>query len=310
MMENKAHALMAGIFTLVLLTAVVLIGLWLNRDREVRVPYEMATKLSVPGLNPQAAVRYRGLDVGKVDEIAFDPQVPGQILVRISIKPDTPITFSTYGMLGYQGVTGIAYIQLDDDGIGQERVTSSKNRIARIEMRPSLLDSLQSKGLVILQQTEELTTRFNALLEAANQKTMLTAFSDVSHAANKIEAIPKQLQPTLTQLPASAQQAQQSLASLNSLSKDVSTLSANLNALTTSLQAPQGPLAQIGAVASSVDSDALPRINLLANETRSTVRTLNRTMDSFNQRPQSILFGNSAPQPGPGETGFSAPPSR
>ncbi|MFD2270453.1 MlaD family protein [Undibacterium arcticum] len=148
----------------------VLIGLWLNRDREVRVPYEMATKLSVPGLNPQAAVRYRGLDVGKVDEIAFDPQVPGQILVHISVKPDTPITFSTYGTLGYQGVTGIAYIQLDDDGIGQERVVSNKNRIARIEMRPSLLDNLQSKGLQILQQTEELTKRFNTLLEAGNQK--------------------------------------------------------------------------------------------------------------------------------------------
>ena len=48
----------------------MLIGLWLNRDRVERVPYEIATKLSIPGLNPQAAVRYRGLDVGKVDESA------------------------------------------------------------------------------------------------------------------------------------------------------------------------------------------------------------------------------------------------
>src|SRR3954466_15485830 len=106
-MENKAHALIAGLFTIVLLTAAVLIAIWFNRDRVERVPYELATKLSIPGLNPQAAVRYRGVDVGRVDEVSFDPNVPGQILVHISVNPDTPITRSTYGTLGYQGVTGI-----------------------------------------------------------------------------------------------------------------------------------------------------------------------------------------------------------
>src|SRR6476660_360616 len=115
-MENKSHALLAGIFTIALLTAAILIALWFNRDRVEWVPYEIATKLSIPGLNPQAAVRYRGLDVGKVDDILFDPNAVGQILVRISVRPDTPITQSTFATLGYQGVTGIAYVQLDDDG--------------------------------------------------------------------------------------------------------------------------------------------------------------------------------------------------
>src|SRR4051794_30118615 len=105
-MENKAHALMAGLFTLVLLIVAVFIGLWLNRDRIKRVPYEIVTRMSIPGLSPQAAVRYRGLDVGKVDAIMFDPKVPGQILMRLGIRPDTPITQSTYGTLAYQGVTG------------------------------------------------------------------------------------------------------------------------------------------------------------------------------------------------------------
>ncbi|HWV63003.1 MAG TPA: MlaD family protein, partial [Oxalicibacterium sp.] len=114
-MENKAHALMAGIFTIALLIAAVLIALWFNRDREERVPYEIATTLSVPGLTPQAAVRYRGLDVGRVDEVLFDPKVPGQILIRFSVAKNTPITHSTFATLSYQGVTGLAYVQLDDD---------------------------------------------------------------------------------------------------------------------------------------------------------------------------------------------------
>ncbi|HEV7617193.1 MAG TPA: MlaD family protein [Burkholderiaceae bacterium] len=302
-MENKAHALIAGIFTLALLTAAVLIGLWFNRDRVERVPYQLATKLSVPGLSPQAAVRYRGLDVGRVDEITFDPTVPGQILVHISVRPDTPITKSTYATLGYQGVTGIAYVQLNDDGTNPVKLTSSKNQIARIEMRPSLLDNLESKGLAILSQAEELARRANTLLQPANQKAILTAFDNVSKAATEIEAIPRQMQPTLAKLPKLAAEAQAILASVAKLSKDV-------NALTTQLQAPDGPIAKIGSaadrvgsVAEKIELEALP----LADDARSSLRAINRTLDSLNQRPQSILFGSPSLTPGPGETGFTAP---
>jgi phospholipid/cholesterol/gamma-HCH transport system substrate-binding protein len=309
-MENKSHALMAGIFTIVLLVAAVLIALWFNRDRTERIPYEIATKLSVPGLNPQAAVRYRGLDVGRVEEIAFDPTVPGQILIRFSVTPDTPITKSTYGTLGYQGVTGIAYVQLDDDGTDPVRLPSSENKIARIEMRPSLFENIQNRGLAILNQTEELAKRVNSLLSPANEKAILAAFDNVSKAASQIEAIPQQLSPTLDKLPALTTQAQQTLDSINALSKDVRILTGNLNEFTTELQAPGGPVAklsgsaeQVGSVADMVEYEALP----LLNETRTTMRSLNRTLENFNQRPQSILFGSPGMPPGPGESGFVAP---
>lgn len=309
-MENKAHALIAGLFTIVLLTAAILIGVWFNRDREERVPYQIATKLSVPGLNPQADVRYRGLDVGKVDEISFDPQVVGQILVHISVRPDTPITQSTFATLGYQGVTGIAYVQLDDDGSRPVKLHSSSQQVARIEMRPSLFDQLQTRGLAILQQTEEVAKSLNNMLNPANQKAILTAFDNVSKAATEIETIPRQLQPTLAKLPAMTNQAQQTLSSLNTLSKDASALANSLNGITTKLQAPGGTIATItdtaerlGSVAARLEHDTLP----LANDARSSIRALNRTLDTISERPQSVLFGAPVIAPGPGEAGFTAP---
>ena len=306
-MENKSHALLAGVFTLVLAIAAILLGLWFNRDRVEWVPYEIATKLSVPGLNPQAAVRFRGLDVGRVDKIVFDPAVPGQILVRTSVKPDTPMTRSTYATLGYQGVTGIAYVQLDDDSKQPVRMSSSKDQVARIELRPSLFDNLQTKGLAILEQTEALTKRFNTLLDPANQKAMLAAFDNVSRAATAIEAIPRQLEPTLAKLPDLTAQTQKTLVSVADLSKNASALSSNVNQIATGLTVPGGPLQsfttsaeRIGSVANQFEIDILP----LAHDTQSTLRNLNRTLDGFNQRPQSILFGASKVAPGPGETGF------
>lgn len=309
-MENKAHALIAGIFTIVMLAAAVMVGLWLNRDQVEWVPYQIATTLSVPGLNPQATVRYRGLDVGKVDNITFDPRVPGQILIHIGVRPDTPITESTFATLGYQGVTGIAYVQLDDDGSRPIKVPSSNEQIARIEMHPSLLDQLQNRGLAILEQTEEVAKRINNMLEPANQKTILAAFDNVSKAAVEVESIPRQLQPTLARLPAITAQAQQTLSALTTLSKEASSLAGNLNSVATMLQAPQGPLAklaggaeQIGAVANKLEHETLP----LANDARSSMRALNRTLSTVNERPQSILFGTPAMAPGQGEPGFSAP---
>jgi phospholipid/cholesterol/gamma-HCH transport system substrate-binding protein len=309
-MENKSHALLAGMFTLALLVAAILLGLWFNRDRVERIPYEMVTKLSIPGLNPQAAVRYRGLDVGRVDEITFDPKVPGQILVHLSVRADTPITKSTYGTLGYQGVTGIAYVQLDDDGTNPVKVSSSRNQVARIDMRPSLLDNLQSRGLVILEEAEQLTRRFNILLNDDNQKTMLAAFDNVSKAAIEIEAIPKKLEPTLSTLPALSRQAQQTLASMTTLSKNATMLSNNLDTFVSSLQTPTGLVAtlsaateQIGIVANKVEYEVLP----LTHDVRSSMRALNRTMNNLGENPQSILFGSPHITPGPGEPGFIVP---
>lgn len=309
-MENKSHALMAGIFTLALLVAGILLAMWFNRDRIERVPYEMATKLSVPGLNPQADVRYRGLDVGKVDEIIFDPNVPGQILVHISVRPDTPMTQSTYGVLGYQGVTGIAYVQLDDDGSKPVKLTSSKDKPARIEMRPSLFDNLQTRGLVILQQTEALTLRLNRLLTPDNQAVMLGAFSDISKAAIALESIPARLEPTLSRLPALTTQASGTLASIQRLSDDTGKLVNNFSGMATRLQAPDGTLDrlaltvdQLGSVAGRIELKILP----LGDEASSTLHAVNRTLETFNNRPQSILFGAAPGTPGPGEAGFAAP---
>jgi len=287
---------------------------WFNSDRVERIPYEIATKLSVPGLNPQADVRYRGLDAGKVDTISFDPKAPGQILIRIKINPDTPMTQSTFATLGYQGVTGIAYIQLDDDGSKPLKLDSSKQHLARIELRPSLFDNLQTKGAAILARASEMVDKLNGLLDPENQKTMLKAFSDVSQTADKYRPIPEQLQPTLRQLPALTSELNQALTSVTTLSNNMSVLSKNLNTLTASLQGPDGAVANlagavqnIGAAANGVEYDALPRFNTLATEARSSMRTLNQTLDQFKQQPQSILFGGTGLPPGPGEAGFVAP---
>jgi phospholipid/cholesterol/gamma-HCH transport system substrate-binding protein len=207
-------------------------------------------------------------------------------------------------------VTGIAYVQLDDDGSRPVKVPSDDGQVARIELRPSILDQLQNRGLAILEQTEEIAKRINNMLAPANQQAILAAFDSVNKAATQLETIPRQLEPTLAKLPTMANQAQQALSALTTLSKDASVLTGNLNGVAVTLRSPEGPLAklagsadQIGAVANKLEHETLP----LAGDARSSIRALNRTLNTVNEHPQSVLFGSPATAPGPGEPGFSAP---
>jgi phospholipid/cholesterol/gamma-HCH transport system substrate-binding protein len=317
-MENRSHALMTGFFTIVLLAAAVLFGVWFNRDRVEREPYLLATTMSVPGLNPQAAVRYRGLEVGKVDAIDFDPKVTGQILVHLSVDKGTPVTETTYASLGYQGVTGIAYVQLDDELVGSKRLATSADQPSRIPLRPGLFDQLEKRGKKILDQAEELTAKVNQLVSPANQQVMLGAFQDVSKAANAFGAIPQQLAPTLARLPELTAQAQRSLDAVSGAGADVSKMARSYEALGSRLQAPGGAIDKVSgtvdrvglsveAITSSIELDTLPHVIELTDEARSSMRVLKRTMEGLNERPQSILFGAPEVPPGPGEAGFTAP---
>src|SRR5436190_4171839 len=106
-MENRAHAIAAGAFVLGLVAAVIALVVWFTRDGTVRNTYELSTREAVSGLQPQAVVRYRGIAVGKVTSIDFDPKVKGNVRVRITVDEKVPLTTSSFATLSYQGVTGL-----------------------------------------------------------------------------------------------------------------------------------------------------------------------------------------------------------
>lgn len=315
-MENRSHALMTGIFTIALLVATVLIGLWFNRDKTELVPYEIVTTQSIPGLNPQATVRYRGLEIGRVDTIIFDPRVTGQILIRLSVDEASPITSTTYASLGYQGVTGIAFIQLNDERTGSPRLATGGERIARIPLRPGLLDQLEDRGLAILVKAEQITTSLDELLSPENRATMLGAFESVDRAADAYAAIPQRLDPVLNQLPSLITKVDRSMDSIDTLATSATAMTRNYDNLATRLQAPDGPIERLnstigalGAATSELELETLPHVVQMTDEARASLRAVRRTANSFSDRPQSILFGTPGDAPGPGEPGF-APPTK
>ncbi|VXC37806.1 MlaD family protein [Massilia sp. 9I] len=313
-MENRSYALMTGVFTIALVIAAVLAGLWFNRDRTELLPYEIVTTQSIPGLNPQATVRYRGLEVGRVEEIVFDPRVTGQILIRLSVEKDSPITTTTFASLGYQGVTGIAFIQLDDDRTGSPRLAAREDHPARIPLRPGLLDQLEKRGLAILERTEKITESLDKMLGPENQKTIVGAFDSIGKAADAYAAIPQKLDPTIERLPALAAKLDRSLTSFDAAAASVDTTADSYKQLAVRLQQPDGPIERLNGAIGSLQSatsnlelETLPHVVQMTDEARGALRAVKRTATSLSDRPQGILFGAPSAQPGPGEPGFVPP---
>lgn len=311
-MENRSHALIAGFFTIALLILAIFIAIWLGRDKIQRTPYEIVTKSAVSGLNLQAAVRYKGIKVGNVTDIDFDDKNPGQLILRLEVIPDTPVTNATFATLAYQGVTGIAFVQLDEDKTAGASVPLAQDGTTqRIPLRPGVMQNLEERGLAILTQTEELTRRINSLLDPKNRQTMISAVDNINKAAEAWQALPNKLNPSLDKLPGLIDQTQNTLNTVSVLSKDASRFTNNLNQLSTQLQSADGPIARfnlaIDQLTTGVAVETLPRIQSLTGEARSSLRSLNRTTENLNDRPQSILFGNPPAAPGPGEAGFVAP---
>ncbi len=294
-MENKAHALAAGTFVLALLALLLAMAVWLTRDSGERHFYDISTAQAISGLQAQAGVRFRGVPVGKVESIGFDPETKGQVLVRMSVDASTPITHSTFATITAQGVTGLGFIQLDDDAQQSALLAANDANPPRIPLRPGVVDQLLEQSATILGQIQQVSTSLSHLLSPDNQASVQTAVSHIGAAAGSVNELAKALRPTLATLPALSRQTSQTLQSLQTAAGDISVAAAQMGEASTSLV----------RTVDTFGTATLPKFGEVVDETTLTMRQLRRTVGVVNENPQALIFGRGTPAPGPGEAGFN-----
>ena len=286
-MENRAYALAAGLFTLIFGVGVVAAALWLGGNAIETQQYLLVSRYPVTGLNVQAPVRFRGVTVGKVVEIRFDPLDLPNILVEVSVQTGTPLTRGTYAKLGSQGITGLSYVILDDDGKNPEPLLSEGDELARIEVRPSFMDTVTASGEELIQNANKVAGRVQALLSDENTQQLLSTLRSMDKASSKVASLATELEPVVKDAGIALKRAD--------------TLMANLDRRVDSFErAAKGA----DLLSETLVNESLPRLNGLLEDLQRNSRSLERLLSDLDEQPSSVVFGKSPQPPGPGEPGF------
>lgn len=315
-MENKAHAFAAGVFVLAVTALLVGMVMWLMRDTVSTSRYEMTTTDAVTGLQPQAAVRFKGVAVGKVTNIGFDPAKPGNVLVELAVDRNAPVTQSTFATLAFQGVTGLSFVQLDDDGSSSAAPVAGPNGVPRIPLKPNALGQLQDMASDLVEKVGRATDRVNQMLGPDNQAALSSALTELGAAAKSVNQLASHTDKTIQgiQLEGLIRQTSGTLTTIDKAAAQVRVTAANLDTTVGELgqgvqrvTGPGGVVDRMSEGASTVTSTTLPRIQNLTEDASRTIRRLDRIANALSENPQAFIYGSGTVPPGPGEPGFQAP---
>lgn len=301
-MENRAHAIVAVSFLVVFSVVAVIVYYWLAHQKNEPLSYEIVTSQSVSGLAAQSEVLFKGITVGHITSIGFDPANRSRVIVRIALQPKTYVTHATYAEITMRGITGGNVLELKlGKGSDQPLKTSDKHP-AHIPMRQGGLASLMAEAPKIMQSLEGVIADAHKVLDQANREHIAKSLAQIDAATAKLAAIEAQLPPLLEGVQRSVDQSHALIANTNRLVRnaqkpveDAAQLEASVEALARSSR----------QLSERLNRQTLPGFDTLSSSLERTSRELDQLLRELQAKPQSLIFGPPRQPPGPGEPGYN-----
>ncbi|MGR9051303.1 MAG: MlaD family protein [Gammaproteobacteria bacterium] len=300
-MSRKTHALATGIFLTLLLTALAITVYWIGNFQRERNHYVISTRDSVSGLNPESTVFYRGIAVGKVLKVFFDPEDAATILVSIEVDRDLKFTRGLYATLRLKGVTGLTQIDLQDAGNNDEPLPPGDNTDTRIPLLPSLTDRLMNSGIDILAKAEILMTKIDGFLSRENEAHGVSILRNLNTVTGKLIGLEDQLDRVLKDIPDLAVNAKNTLQRVDDLTQELKNVTEGIHELTEKTS----DLAVTGNRAGHIILETtLPEVNETLAQLQQTILQIKRVGELVEHNPQAVILGPGPAEPGPGEPGY------
>lgn len=300
-MSNRAYALAAIAFVVVLAGALAAGALWLGGYHARRQPYLVVSRIPVSGLAVDSPVLFRGIPVGSVREIRLDPANANLILIRIDVRAGLPIQRSTFAMMRLQGITGLAQIELENgSGVSQPLATDTRSP-ARIPLRPSLLDRLEANGEDTLRKLNVLVANLDLLTNQESIRQIRTILANVELASRKAVPLIADVRRVARGIEPLAQRARGTLGRVDRAVADVDRLTTSVRRLSDHAT----ELAISGKrVTDMVANTTLPRANAALERAARAALALQLLSQDVRENPQSLLLGRPPVASGPGEPGY------
>lgn len=306
-METKVNYTLVGLFVLLLGAALAAGTLWLSAGgsyRKVYDTYLAYTGESVSGLNFEAPVKYRGVEVGRVKRISLDQGE--RVRMELEIERGTPIKTSTVAVLRVQGLTGVAYVELDG-GTRDAPLLKAKagEKFPVIETGPSLLTRVDSAATDILSSLDLVSSNINATLDEDNRKSIKKILADMAILTGALAARKDAIEAGLQGAARTAENTARASAELQRLIE-------RLSGSARSLEKMGNDISQAGVKAgrvldnadsgvSQVNNQLVPEIERTLVEMRELSASLRQLSGEVGRNPNMLLLGKPPAAPGPGE---------
>lgn len=304
-MDEKVNFAVVGAFVLVLSAALIGGVLWLSSGESYRIVYDVYLtymKESVSGLNLNAPVRYRGVEVGRVQKIALAPGNVEQVQLTLAIERGTPVKVDTVAVLQTQGLTGLAFVDLTGGGRDSPALKAQADeKYPVIKAGPSLMTRLDSAVTSVLTNLNKTSENINALLDADNRRAVKKTLADLATLSNTLAARSALIDASLVD-------AAHAMKNTARLTDELTQLAPRVQRSADAFDRMANQLGHAGASASSAlagtrqfTSETLPEIQQLVTQLRDLTGSLQRISDQLEQNPSMLLYGKPAAKRGPGE---------
>jgi phospholipid/cholesterol/gamma-HCH transport system substrate-binding protein len=307
-MESQKHYAMVGAFIVVTGASFIGVSLWLafgDITKGFRT-YLAYMEESVSGLYVDAPVRYQGVEVGRVTELDLDTENPQRVRITLAIESRIRIAEDTLATLAFQGLTGIASVELSGGTNDAPRLKPGAGEAHPVlKTGPSLFSRFDT---VI----SELIANMNRVAEGAHKLMSPDNLKNTEKILANVEIVTGALAGQGDQLEQSARDLARMMASGAQASAQLPSLVAGLNRGAAVVQTmaedivATSEVVRKGVQATREDmrmlsQRALPEFEALLLEIRQLVGGLQQISQRMEEDPRQLLYGPTLEPPGPGE---------
>jgi phospholipid/cholesterol/gamma-HCH transport system substrate-binding protein len=300
-MDRDANYVAVGAFVLLVIAMAVSFVFWYTdqQDKRTYQRYEIYFPGSVSGLTAGSPVRYLGVDVGRVVRIMLDPQQRKTVQVIVDIDSTAPIDDRTRASLSLQGVTGLLFIDLEQDPKAESTgVLAQGQRYPMIRSRRSDFDVLLSNLPALTTHLVELANHFNEIFSDENVRGLKATLENVRVASERLPDTVREAQQLLVEVRRTTQEVQGTVTELRELiaegSPDLEAAFANIRQISDNLAKTTTRLNNFVAENepgySRFSKQSLPEFEQLLRESRQAVRDFRDLSRSLKQNPSQLIY--------------------
>lgn len=304
-MEREANYVAVGAFVLLVVTMATLFVYWYSdgRDQHSYTRYEVYFDGSVSGLSAGGPVRYLGVDVGRVVRISVDQRAADRVQVVVDIDTGSaPISDRTVAELSLQGVTGLLYIDLQqqEPGAHTERLMEpvAGEHYPVIRSIHSNFDLFLSSLPEVASRVGELAIRANRLLSDENIAAYNRVVANLDRAGATLPQTMHDAQQLVAELRAVTAESHAVVAEVRAAADSagpdfeatMKQLRATSDHLAKASEDLDGMLADNRGALRGFTQQGLPQIEALVHDAREAAREFQGLSKSLRENPSRLLY--------------------